>query len=81
MANIEQLDKWLTDVDRDMRDLQRIIGTGLHSEGDRALVNRVERIEDRISALEYGAQLRTTLIYTSIAIGIINLIVAAGLYI
>jgi len=76
----EQFERWLRALDDDMKEVQRIVGAGSWTEGERTLVTKLERVEERITHLEYGAQNRTILIYVSIVLGIANLLAVSGLY-
>ena len=76
----EQLERAINNIGDDVDNLSQVVGTALWAESSKSLVNRVEQIESRVIDLEYGARQRTTLIYTSIFIGILNLLAVAGLY-
>jgi len=68
------------DVNRiydDLREVRRTLG--LQDPGYGALAD-IETLERRVTALEYKGELRTILIYTSIGIGLANLVAVIGLY-
>lgn len=68
------------DVNRiydDLREVRRVLG--LQDPGYGALAD-IEALERRVTALEYKGELRTILIYTSIGIGLANLVAVIGLY-
>ena len=73
----EQQTRFLEALDRDVRDLRRVVG--LFDE-NRGLMKQVDDIEKRIADIEFADRTRTTLIYTSIIIGMANLLAVIGLY-
>lgn len=74
----EQIEKFINAVDEDVRELRRVVGLW---DADRGLIRKVADIEKRLDAMEYAAQMRTTLIYASIIIGLANLLAVIGLYV
>ncbi len=74
----EQMEKFLNAIDEDVRELRRVVGLW---DADRGLIKKVADIEKRLDAMEYAAQMRTTLIYASIIIGLANLLAVIGLYV
>lgn len=74
----EQLRQDLNKLYDDVREVRRLLGVLDPKYG--ALAD-IEALERRVTALEYKGELRTILIYTSIAIGVANLIAVIGLYI
>ena len=73
----EQLRQDVNRIYDDLRGVRRTLG--LQDPGYGALAD-IETLEHRVTALEYKGELRTILIYTSIGIGLANLVAVIGLY-
>lgn len=73
----EQLRENVNRLYDELREVRRTLG--LQDPNHGALAD-IEALERRVTALEYKGELRTILIYTSIGIGLANLIAVIGLY-